>query len=57
MWLVGCAGAVSSHSRHPALLVLGYIHVDADGGCGLVCRPYPSVHQEAETIHIGFHAV
>ena len=42
--LLHTAGCLFSHCCVAPLPVPGDVHVDADGGCGLVCETSQSVH-------------
>ena len=47
----GGGARLSDSCSDSALLVPGDLHVDADGGCGLVRGPSQSVCYKAEKIH------
>ena len=47
----GGGARLSDSSSDNALLVPGVIHVDADGGCGVIFGPRQSVCRTQKTIH------
>ena len=49
------AGCLFSHCCVAPLPVSGDVHVDADGGCGLVREAGTSVHNQSQTLHCFFH--
>ena len=49
------AGSLFSHCRGASLLVHGGVHVDANGGCGLVCETSRSFHHSSQTLHRFLH--
>ena len=52
---LSCADSLFSQCCVGPLSVPGDVHVDADGGCGLVCEAGPSVHSTPETLHRFLH--
>ena len=48
-------GIVSSYSHCASLLLPHNVHVDADGGCGLVCGSRARLHQAQASLHHWFH--
>ena len=48
-------GSVSDHSHRAALLLPGGVHVDADGGSGLVHRSRARLRQETDCVHYCLH--
>ena len=49
------AGSLFSHCCGASLLVHGDVHVDANGGCGLVREASCSFHHTSQTLHRFLH--
>ena len=49
------AGCLFNHCCVGPLPVPGDVHVDADGGCGLVHEASQSVHNQLQTLHCFLH--
>ena len=49
------AGCLYSHCCVATLSVASDVHVDANGGCGLVCETSQSIHSRSQTLHCFLH--